>query len=424
MSLSKRLGCLYFGRMLHKSNQPVQLGLKENFEQFFLLILVNAFVGAMIGIERSILPEFAAAKFNIASATVLLSFIVIFGIAKAIANYFSGFLAAKYTRKKVLVMGWIIAFPVPLIFIYAPSWSWIVFANVLLGIHQGFTWSSTVAMKIDLVGQKNRGFAMGLNEFAGYIAVAIMAFFTAFIAHHYGIYPYPFYLGILVAFIGLALSVFFVQDTAAFVATEAISLTQLPRLKNIFLETSFKNRQLGSVTQAGLVNNLNDGMIWGLLPIILARKHFDLLDVGIITSIYPAVWGLSQIITGKLADMVSKKGLLFWGMMLQAIAIFVLTFANTYAEMVMISAALGIGTAMVYPTFLATISDNTHALDRGKSLGIFRFWRDSGYAIGAVITGITADKLGVNSSIILIGIITLLSAFFILFRMKRQPAFR
>ncbi len=424
MSLSKLLGCLYFGRMLHKSNQPVQLGLKENLEQFFLLILVNAFVGAMIGIERSILPEFAAAKFNIASATVLLSFIVIFGIAKAIANYFSGFLAAKYTRKKVLVMGWIIAFPVPLIFIYAPSWSWIVFANVLLGIHQGFTWSSTVAMKIDLVGQKNRGFAMGLNEFAGYIAVAIMAFFTAFIAHHYGIYPYPFYLGILVAFIGLALSVFFVQDTAAFVATEAISLTQLPRLKNIFLETSFKNRQLGAVTQAGLVNNLNDGMIWGLLPIILARKHFDLVDVGIITSIYPAVWGLSQIITGKLADMVSKKGLLFWGMMLQAIAIFVLTFANTYAEMVMISAALGIGTAMVYPTFLATISDNTHALDRGKSLGIFRFWRDSGYAIGAVITGITADKLGVNSSIILIGIITLLSAFFILFRMKRQPAFR
>jgi MFS family permease len=347
---------------------------------------------------------------------------VIFGISKAIANYFSGFLAAKYTRKKILVLGWIVAFPVPLIFIYAPSWSWIVFANVLLGIHQGFTWSSTVAMKIDLVGQKNRGFAMGLNEFAGYIAVAIMAFFTAYIADHYSIFPYPFYLGVLVAFIGLVLSVFFVQDTGAFVAKEAISLNQLPRLKNIFLETTFKNRQLGAVTQAGLVNNLNDGMIWGLLPIILARKHFDLVDVGIITSIYPAVWGLSQIITGKLADMVSKKGLLFWGMMLQAIAIFVLTLANTYTEMVIISTALGIGTAMVYPTFLATISDNTHALDRGKSLGIFRFWRDSGYAIGAVITGITADQLGVNSSIILIGIITLLSAFFILFRMKPSSA--
>jgi MFS family permease len=399
-------------------DQPVQLGLKENLQQFVLLIIVNAFVGAMIGIERSILPEFAAAKFDIASTAVLLSFIVIFGISKAIANYFSGFLAAKYTRKKILVLGWIVAFPVPLIFIYAPSWSWIVFANVLLGIHQGFTWSSTVAMKIDLVGQKNRGFAMGLNEFAGYIAVAIMAFFTAYIAEHYSIFPYPFYLGVLVAFIGLVLSVFFVQDTGAFVAAEAINLNQLPRLKNIFLETTFKNRQLGAVTQAGLVNNLNDGMIWGLLPIILARKHFDLVDVGIITSIYPAVWGLSQIITGKLADMVSKKGLLFWGMMLQAIAIFVLTLANTYTEMVIISTALGIGTAMVYPTFLATISDNTHALDRGKSLGIFRFWRDSGYAIGAVITGITADQLGVNSSIILIGIITLLSAFFILFRMK------
>lgn len=387
-----------------------------------LLIVVNAFVGAMIGIERSILPEFATAKFNIASTAVLLSFIVIFGISKAIANYFSGFLAAKYTRKKILVLGWIIAFPVPLIFIYAPSWAWIVFANVLLGIHQGFTWSSTVAMKIDLVGQKNRGFAMGLNEFAGYLAVAIMAFFTAFIAHHYGIYPYPFYLGILVASVGLVLSIFFVQDTGAFVEKEAISVNQLPRLKNIFLETTFKNRQLGAVTQAGLVNNLNDGMIWGLLPIILARKHFGLVDVGIITSIYPAVWGLSQIITGKLADMVSKKGLLFWGMMLQAIAIFLLTLASKHTEMVMISTALGIGTAMVYPTFLATISDNTHALDRGKSLGIFRFWRDSGYAIGAVITGITADQLGIKVSIMLIGILTLLSAFFILFRMKPTSA--
>ena len=422
MSLSKRLGCIYFTAMRQKSNQPVQLGLKQNLRQFILLIIVNAFVGAMIGIERSILPEFAAAKFNIASTAVLLSFIVIFGISKAIANYFSGFLAEKFSRKKILVLGWIIAFPVPVIFIYAPSWSWIVFANVLLGIHQGFTWSSTVAMKIDLVGQKNRGFAMGLNEFAGYIAVAMMAFLTAFIADHYGIFPYPFYLGILVACIGLALSVFFVQDTGAFVASEAISLNQLPRLKNIFLETTFKNRQLGAVTQAGLVNNLNDGMIWGLLPIILAKKHFELVDVGIITSIYPAVWGLSQIITGKLADMVSKKGLLFWGMLLQALAIFVLTLANSYAEMVMISTALGIGTAMVYPTFLATISNNTHALDRGKSLGIFRFWRDSGYAIGAVITGITADHLGVNASVMLIGILTLLSAFFILFRMKTFSA--
>ncbi len=403
-------------------NHPVQLGLKENLQQFILLIIVNAFVGAMIGIERSILPEFAAAKFNIASTSVLLSFIVIFGISKAIANYFSGFLAAKYSRKKILVLGWIIAFPVPLIFIYAPSWSWIVFANVLLGIHQGFTWSSTVAMKIDLVGQKNRGFAMGLNEFAGYIAVAIMAFLTAFIAHHYGIFPYPFYLGLGVSIIGLVLSIVLVKDTDAFVQTEAIHFDQIPRLKNIFVQTSWKNRQLGAITQAGLINNLNDGMIWGLLPIILIRKNFGLVDIGIISSIYPAVWGLSQIITGKMADLFSKKMLLFWGMLVQAIAIILLTAANSYTEMVLISIAMGIGTALVYPTFLATISDNTHALDRGKSLGIFRFWRDSGYAIGAVITGITADHLGINASIILIGILTLLSAFFILFRMKTASA--
>ena len=404
-------------------DRPVQLGLKENLQQFVLLIIVNAFVGAMIGIERSILPKFAAVKFNIASTSVLLSFIVIFGISKAIANYFSGFLAAKFSRKKVLVLGWIIAFPVPLIFIYAPSWSWIVFANVLLGIHQGFTWSSTVAMKIDLVGQKNRGFAMGLNEFAGYVAVALMAFFTAFIADRYGIFPYPFYLGLGVSIIGLILSIVLVRDTAAFVQTEAVHFDQIPRLKNIFVETSWKNRQLGAVTQAGLINNLNDGMIWGLLPIILIRKNFGLVDIGIITSIYPAVWGLSQIITGKLADMFSKKMLLFWGMLVQAIAIVLLTAANSYTEMVLISVALGIGTALVYPTFLATISDNTHALDRGKSLGIFRFWRDSGYAIGAVITGITTDHLGIDASIILIGMLTLLSAFFILFRMKPQPAF-
>lgn len=383
-----------------------------------LLIVVNAFVGAMIGIERSILPEFAAAKFNIASTSVLLSFIVIFGISKAIANYFSGFLAAKYSRKKILVLGWIIAFPVPLIFIYAPSWSWIVFANVLLGIHQGFTWSSTVAMKIDLVGQKNRGFAMGLNEFAGYVAVALMAFFTAFIADRYGIFPYPFYLGLGVSTIGLIMSILVIKDTASFVKKESIFIDQKPRLKNIFIETSWKNRQLGAVTQAGLINNLNDGMIWGLLPIILIRKNFGLVDIGIISSIYPAVWGLSQIITGKMADLFSKKMLLFWGMLVQAIAIVLLTAANSYTEMVLISVAMGIGTALVYPTFLATISDNTHALDRGKSLGIFRFWRDSGYAIGAVITGITADHLGINTSIILIGILTLISAFFILFRMK------
>lgn len=403
--------------------EPVQrsvLGLKQNLRQFIILVLVNAFVGAMIGIERSIFPEFAAFKFNIHSTSVILSFIVIFGFSKAIANYFSGFLAAKYTRKKVLLLGWILALPVPLIFIYAPTWNWIIFANVLLGIHQGFAWSSTVVMKIDLVGQQNRGLAMGLNEFAGYIAVALMAFFTAYIADQFGIYPFPFYLGLAVAVIGLLISWIFVKDTSGFVQLESeTTSSSLPRLNNIFLETSFTNKNLSAVTQAGLVNNLNDGMVWGLLPIILVQKNFALIDIGIITSIYPAVWGLTQIVTGKLADIVSKKQLLFWGMLLQAFAIGYLIFAATYVEMITVSVLLGLGTAMVYPTFLATISDNTHAMDRAKSLGIFRFWRDSGYAIGAIITGITADYFGAPISIGIIASLTFFSAIFIKIRMNK-----
>ncbi len=398
--------------------QRLVLGLRQNLKQFILLIIVNAFVGAMIGIERSIFPEFAAFKFNIHSTSIILSFIVIFGFSKAIANYFSGYLAAIYSRKKVLLLGWILALPVPVIFIYAPSWNWIIFANVLLGIHQGFAWSSTVVMKIDLVGQQNRGLAMGLNEFAGYIAVALMAFFTAYIANQFGIYPYPFYLGLAVAVIGLLITWIFVKDTSGFVQTEAeTTSSSIPRLKNIFLETSFTNHNLSAVSQAGLVNNLNDGMVWGLLPIILIQKKFSLLDIGVITSIYPAVWGLSQIITGKLADTISKKQLLFWGMLVQALAIAYLMLASSYLEMIMVAVALGIGTAMVYPTFLATISDNTHALDRAKSLGIFRFWRDSGYAIGAIITGFTADYFGAPISIGIIALLTLFSAIFIKIRM-------
>lgn len=402
-----------------ESEQRSVLGLKQNLRQFIILIIVNAFVGAMIGIERSIFPEFAAFRFNIHSTSVILSFIVIFGFSKAIANYFSGFLAVKFTRKKVLLLGWILALPVPLIFIYAPTWNWIIFANVLLGIHQGFTWSSTVVMKIDLVGQQNRGLAMGLNEFAGYIAVALMAFFTAYIADQFGIYPFPFYLGFAIAVIGLLISWIFVKDTSGFVQLESeTSSSSIPRLRNIFFETSFSNKNLSSVTQAGLVNNLNDGMVWGLLPIILIQKKFTLIDIGIITSIYPAVWGLTQIVTGKLADIVAKKQLLFWGMLLQAFAIAYLIFAATYIEMIIVAIFLGLGTAMVYPTFLATISDNTHALDRAKSLGIFRFWRDSGYAIGAIIAGLTADYFGASTSIGIIALLTLFSAIFIKIRMS------
>jgi MFS family permease len=287
-----------------------------------------------------------------------------------------------------------------------------------LGIHQGFAWSSTVVMKIDLVGQQNRGLAMGLNEFAGYIAVALMAFFTAYIADQFGIYPFPFYLGLAVAVLGLLISWIFVKDTSGFVQLESeTTSSSIPRLNNIFLETSFTNKNLSAVTQAGLVNNLNDGMVWGLLPIILIQKKFTLIDIGIITSIYPAVWGLTQIVTGKLADIVAKKQLLFWGMLLQAFAIAYLIFAATYVEMITVAVFLGLGTAMVYPTFLATISDNTHAMDRAKSLGIFRFWRDSGYAVGAIITGLTADYFGAPFSIGIIAALTLFSAIFIKIRM-------
>ena len=293
----------------------------------------------------------------------------------------------------------------------------------MLGIHQGFAWSSTVIMKIDLVGEKNRGLAMGLNEFAGYVAVSIMAFFTAFIAEKFGIFPYPFYLGIAVAIIGLTLSLFFVNDTAAFVQAEsALGTNQNIRLSNIFIATTITNRNLSSINQAGLINNLNDGMIWGLLPIILYQKHFTILDIGIITSIYPAVWGLSQIFTGKISDHISKKKLLFWGMLIQSIAIFYLINATLYFEMVLVAVFLGIGTALVYPTFLASISDNAHVLDRVKVLGIFRFWRDSGYAFGAIITGIVTDYLGISASIGIIAFLTLFSAIIIQFRMDSDKS--
>ena len=278
-------------------------------------------------------------------------------------------------------------------------------------------------MKIDLVGEKNRGLAMGLNEFAGYVAVSIIAFFTAFIAEKFGIFPYPFYLGIAVAIIGLTLSLFFVNDTAAFVQAEsALGTNQNIRLSNIFIATTITNRNLSSINQAGLINNLNDGMIWGLLPIILYQKHFTILDIGIITSIYPAVWGLSQIFTGKISDHISKKKLLFWGMLIQSIAIFYLINATLYFEMVLVAVFLGIGTALVYPTFLASISDNAHVLDRVKVLGIFRFWRDSGYAFGAIITGIVTDYLGISASIGIIAFLTLFSAIIIKFRMDSDKS--
>jgi MFS family permease len=401
----------------NKLMKQVKLGLKENWKQFTLLVIINAFVGGMVGMERSILPRIADAEFNIAAKTAILSFIIVFGIVKGATNYFTGTLANKFGRKNLLVIGWLIGIPVPFMLMYAPSWDWIIAANILLGINQGLTWSSTVMMKIDLVGEKQRGLAMGLNEFAGYIAVAVIAFLTGWIAGKYGLRPYPFYVGVVIVIAGFLSSLFFVKDTKHHVAQEAIS-SNISQLKNIFWETTWKNKNLGSVTQAGLVNNLNDGMVWGVFPILLASKNFSIEQIGIVTAIYPAVWGVGQIITGKMADKICKKDMLFLGMVLQAIALILFVFAATLTQFILLAILLGSGTAMVYPTFLAAIAENTHPQDRAKSLGVFRLWRDLGYAIGAILTGIIADAIGINASIIFVGGLTLMSGLIIYYRMK------
>jgi MFS family permease len=396
-----------------------KLGLKENWKQFTILVIVNAFVGGMIGMERTIIPKFAEIEFGIASKTAILSFIIAFGITKAITNYFTGKLANRFGRKNLLLFGWILAIPIPFILIYAESWNWVIFANILLGISQGLTWSSTVVMKIDLVGEKDRGLAMGLNEFAGYFAVGLVAFLSGYIAQKYGITPYPFYLGIGISIIGFLLTFFFVKDTRIFV-TQENTTDKTEKLENIFLETTFKNKTLSSITQAGLVNNLNDGMIWGLLPIVLLSLHYDSENIGVITAIYPTVWGFGQLITGKMSDIYSKKKMLFWGMLLQGIAILFIPFAAAFYQLAAISAFLGLGTAMVYPTFLSAIAQATNPKQRAESIGTFRLWRDLGYAIGAIISGITADLFGINYAIILIGIITIISSLIIEIRMPKD----
>jgi MFS family permease len=395
------------------------LGLRANWRQFALLVIVNAFVGGMVGIERTVLPMLAEQEFGIASRTAALSFIIAFGISKALANYFTGRLAGRYGRKALLVTGWLLALPVPFMLIYANAWSWIVAANILLGIHQGFAWSSTVVMKMDLVGEEDRGLAMGLNEFAGYLAVAVMAFVTGLLAAEFGPRPVPFEVGIGIALIGLVLSYFWVKDTGRHVEV-ASSTSVVPRLQQPFLDTSLRHRVLGSVTQAGLVNNLNDGMLWGLLPVLLAGQGFTTGSIGAIAAVYPAVWGIGQLATGKLADLVDRKLLLVLGMVLQGMAILFLPYVVSQGAYVALSATLGLGTALVYPTFLATIAAHTHPQQRAESLGIFRLWRDLGYAIGALLTGLIADRFGLTASILAIGGITVASGLIVWIRMPAE----
>tara|TARA_B100001758_G_scaffold83309_1_gene70855 strand:- start:351 stop:1541 length:1191 start_codon:yes stop_codon:yes gene_type:complete len=391
-------------------------GLKENLTQFILLLIVNAFVGGMIGIERTIIPQFASNNFNISSHSAILSFIIAFGMTKACTNLLFGKLANLMGRRKLLIIGWLFAIPVPIILINANFWSWIIFANILLGINQGLTWSSTVNMKIDLVGLKDRGFAMGLNEFSGYLALGITAYLTGFIAQNYGLTPYPFYLGLIVAIIGLFLSVLFVKETTPFVNMEMQKNTSKP-YENVFIETTLKNKTLSSVTQAGLVNNLNDGMIWGLLPILLLSLNLNNEKIGIIVAAYPIFWGFGQLFTGKMSDLYSKKKMLFWGMLIQGVSIIFFTYTTNFILLLSLSIILGIGTAIVYPTFLTAIADESPPIQRAESIGAFRLWRDLGYAIGAIISGVTADYFGIEYSILIIGFITILSSFVIHLRM-------
>jgi MFS family permease len=399
----------------------IRLGLRENLGQFSMLIVVNAFVGAMIGLERSILPAIAEEEFQLVAKAAVLSFIVVFGISKALTNYLAGRLADRFGRKHVLVGGWLFSLPVPFLLMWAPTWNWILAANVLLGISQGLTWSTTVIMKIDLVGPKQRGLAMGLNEFAGYVAVAGSALATGWIATKYGLRPEPFYLGVVYAVIGLALSAIVVRETRHHVAHEVAmhARSGVPPLsqREVFLRTSLSDRNLSSVSQAGLVNNLNDGMAWGLFPLVFAATGMSLAQIGILAAIYPAVWACAQIYAGALSDRIGRKWLIANGMWVQAIGIAVTISSTHFWGFGAGAVLLGLGTAMVYPTLLAAIGDVAHPSWRASAVGVYRLWRDLGYAIGALLAGITADLFGLSAAVWLIAAVTLASGVIAALRM-------
>jgi MFS family permease len=404
-----------------------RLGLRENLAQFALLVLINAFVGAMVGLERSILPPMAEQVFHLVATTAVLSFIAVFGITKALTNYFAGRWSDRIGRKRVLVAGWLIAAPVPFLLMWAPGWSWVLFANVLLGVSQGLTWSTTVIMKIDLVGPLRRGFAMGLNEFAGYVAVAGSALLTGLIAARYELRPQPFYLGVVFVAIGLLLSVALVRETRHLVAVESgshegLESAQMPSQREIFLRTSFTDSDLSSVTQAGLVNNLNDGVAWGLFPLLFAAARMDLQQIGGLVAIYPATWGIAQLVTGAWSDRVGRKWLIAGGMWTQAAAIAWIAVARTFGGFATASALLGIGTAMVYPTLLAAIGDVAHPRWRASAVGVYRLWRDLGYAIGALIAGALADALGLPFAMDFVAAITFASGLLVTLRMRETLA--
>ena len=408
-----------------KSKEKISLGLRENWQQFSLLVLVNMMVGGMVGLERTVVPLVGTEEFHIQSDVVVFSFIIAFGVVKAFTNLISGVLADKYTRKKVLIWGWLFGLPVPFLLAFAPSWNWILFANVLLGISQGLAWSMTVNMKIDLVGKKNRGLAMGLNEAAGYGAVGLTALLTGYLASYYGLRPQPFYIGIAYTIVGLLLSIFVVRDTRKFAQLEAIQVStdetaHKPNLWWVFKETSFKNKNLFSVSQAGMINNLNDGMSWGVFPLLFMSMGVGLEGIGWIKAIYPVVWGLGQIVTGPLADKIGRKPLIVWGMLVQVLGHIIIGFEwfEPLTSGLIGSIFLGIGTAMVYPALLAAVSDTANPTWRASSLGVYRFWRDMGYAIGALMAGIVGSFFGLEWAVHIAGFITLISGIIVWIRMK------
>ncbi len=390
---------------------PPRLGLRENLPQFSLLVLLNAFVGGMVGLERTVLPLLGEQEFGLTSKTAITSFIVSFGITKAIINLVAARLSDRIGRKPILVTGWLLALPVPFLIIMAPAWWWIDLANVLLGANQAMAWSMTVIMKIDLVGPRRRGLALGLNEFAGYFAVGVMSWISGYIAAHSGLRQ-PFYLGIGIAIIGLLLSVLVIRETRGHVALEAPTAPHGPRppgLRRIFWVTSAGNLSLFAACQAGLVNNLNDGMSWGLYPLFFAAHALPIERIGTVKAVYPAVWGLLQVATGPLSDRWGRKGLIAWGMIVQAGGIWLTVLVPNYAAWILGAVLQGLGTAMVYPTLLAAIVDHAHPTWRASSLGVYRFWRDLGYAVGALLSGLIADAIGLGAAIHVVAVLTLAS---------------
>jgi MFS family permease len=391
----------------------IVLGIRANLGQFLLLILLNAFVGGMVGLERTVVPLIGTETFHLASASIITGFIVSFGVVKGLTNLVSGQLAETWGRKRTLVLGWLVGLPVPFMIMWAPSWGWVVAANVLLGVNQGLAWSMTVLMKIDLVGPKLRGLAIGLNEFAGYAAVGLTAFLTGWIAARYGLRPSPFYLGIAYAAFGFGLSVLAVRDTGEHMRHEVRAhghgAAEVLKFWDVFRRTSFSDRRLFAACQAGLVNNLKDGMVWGLFPLFFVTHGLDVERIGVLKAVYPACWGILQIVTGPLSDRIGRRGLVAGGLWLQSAALALTGLTGDFGWWLAASALLGIGTAMVYPTLLAAVSDAAHPAMRARSLSVYRFWRDLGYAVGALTSGIIADAFGFETAILAIAVLTMVS---------------